>query len=57
LCSTAFLNTLRKINNVIFDKTPPFFWLYGGDTEGATNSTLQGTVSHLKEFALAARPD
>lgn len=39
--------TLRKINNVIFDKTPPFFWLYGGDTEGATNSPSQRTVSYL----------
>jgi len=32
---------LRHLNDVIFDINPPFFWLYGGDTEGATNSTLR----------------
>jgi len=51
------LERLRHLNHVIFVKNTPFFWLYGGDTEGATNSPSTRLVSHSIEFALAARPD
>jgi hypothetical protein len=36
---SALSLVLRNLNNATSVKTPPFSWLYGGDTEGATNPT------------------